>query len=128
MKKGLVVLVLGAAVVVAVVLIYKYYAAVNRRPAKAVTKTVVVPSGYTTGKIATLLAGEGIIAEARPFVWHWSGSPYRRATIKRKPRASSPMPGYVRRRNSWKRPAAATPRAAYPLETWRATSSATRTR
>jgi UPF0755 protein len=71
MRKAFVVLVLGAAAVVAVVLIFKYYeAAVNRRPAKAVTKTVVVPSGYTTGEIATLLAGEGLIADATPFVWH----------------------------------------------------------
>ena len=70
MKKAVVVLVLGA-VVVAGVLIYKYYeAAVNRRPAKAVTKTVAVPPGYTTAEIAALLAGEGLIADARPFVWH----------------------------------------------------------
>jgi UPF0755 protein len=71
MKKALVVLALGAAVVVAGVLIYKYYeAAVNRRPAKAVTKTVAIPPGYTTAEIAALLAGEGIIADATPFVWH----------------------------------------------------------
>jgi UPF0755 protein len=71
MKKGVVVLALGAAVVVAGVLVYKYYeAAINRRPAKAVTKTVAVPPGYTTAEIAALLAGEGIIADATPFVWH----------------------------------------------------------
>ena len=71
MKKGLFVLALVAAVVVALVALYKYYeAAVSRKPAEAVTETVVVPPGYTTAEIAALLVEEGVIAEAKPFVWY----------------------------------------------------------
>lgn len=71
MKKGLFVLALVAAVVVALVALYKYYeAAVSRKPAEAATETVVVPPGYTTAEIATLLVEEGVIAEAKPFVWY----------------------------------------------------------
>lgn len=71
MRKALVTLALGAAVIVAGVVGYKYYeAAVGRKPPKAVTKKVVVPSGYTTAEIAALLAQEGLIADARPFRWY----------------------------------------------------------
>jgi UPF0755 protein len=71
MKKGLFVLALVAAVAVALVALYKYYgAAVSRKPAEAATETVVVPPGYTTAEIATLLVEEGVIAEAKPFVWY----------------------------------------------------------
>jgi len=71
MKKAVVTLVLGAAVVAAGAAAYKYYeAAVGRKPPKAVTKKVVVPPGYTTAEIAALLAQEGLIAGARPFVWY----------------------------------------------------------
>jgi UPF0755 protein len=71
MKKGLFVLALVAAVVVALFSLYKYYgAAVSRKPAEAVTETVVVPPGYTTAEIAALLVEEGVIAEAKPFVWY----------------------------------------------------------
>ena len=71
MKKGLIVLVLVAAVVAAGAAFYKYYeAAIKRKPETAVTNTVVVPQGYTTAEIATLLAEEGVIADASPFVWY----------------------------------------------------------
>ncbi|MEE9456951.1 MAG: endolytic transglycosylase MltG [bacterium] len=71
MKKGLIVLVLVAAVVAAGAAFYKYYeAAIKRKPETAVTNTVVVPPGYTTTEIATLLAEEGVIADASPFVWY----------------------------------------------------------
>ena len=61
MKKGLFVLALVAAVVVAFFALYKYYgAAVSRKPAEAVTETVVVPPGYTTAEIATLLVDEAL--------------------------------------------------------------------
>ena len=71
MKKGLIVLALAAAVVVALFALYKHYeAAVSRTPAEAVSKTVTVPPGYTTAEIAALLVEEGVIAEAKPFVWY----------------------------------------------------------
>jgi UPF0755 protein len=71
MKKGLISLVLVAAVVVVLFVLYKdYEAAVSRTPAEAVTKTVTVPPGYTTAEIAALLLEEGLIAEERPFVWY----------------------------------------------------------
>ncbi len=71
MKKGLIVLALLAAVVVAGAAFYKYYeAAINRKPAEAVTRTVVVPPGYTTAEIAALLAEKGLVADARSFVWY----------------------------------------------------------
>lgn len=71
MKKSLIVLVLVAAVVAAGAAFYKYYeAAIKRKPETAVTKTVVVPPGYTTAEIATLLAEEGVIADENPFIWY----------------------------------------------------------
>ncbi len=71
MKKSLTVLVFVAVVVAGGAAFYKYYeAAIKRKPAEAVTKTVVVPPGYTTAAIATLLAEEGVIADENPFVWY----------------------------------------------------------
>jgi UPF0755 protein len=71
MKKAVVTLVLGAAVIAAGAAVYKYYdAAVARKPPIAAAKKVLVPPGYTTAEIAALLAREGLIAGARPFVWY----------------------------------------------------------
>ncbi|MGD8717188.1 MAG: endolytic transglycosylase MltG [Candidatus Zixiibacteriota bacterium] len=71
MKKAVVTVVVVAVLIVAAYGAYKYYEdAISRKPDEAVTKTVVVPPGYTTGDIAALLAEEGLIVNAQPFVWY----------------------------------------------------------
>jgi len=47
-----------------------YRDATSRLPSPAVTKTVVIPTGYTTQRIAALLEGEGLIADDRAFIWY----------------------------------------------------------
>ncbi len=71
MKKSITVLVFAAVAVAGGAAFYKYYeAAIKRKPAEDVTKTVVVPPGYTTAEIAALLAEEGVIVDESPFVWY----------------------------------------------------------
>jgi len=47
-----------------------YHDAITRVPRAAVTKTVVIPPGFTTARIADLLAAEGLITAAGPFRWY----------------------------------------------------------
>jgi UPF0755 protein len=71
MKKTIAAAVAVVLLVVVVYGAYKYYRdAIRRKPDEAVTKTVVVPQGYTTGEIAALLAEEDLIVSAQPFVWY----------------------------------------------------------
>ncbi len=70
MKKKTLLVALAVAGLAAAGAGYYYKVAVARVPEHAVTKTVVVPPGYTTAAIAALLADEGLIAAAGPFVWY----------------------------------------------------------
>jgi len=70
-KAGLTVLVLAALALAAAAALYLHYRdAVARRPSPPVAKTVVVPPGYSTKRIASLLAREGLIADEGAFVWY----------------------------------------------------------
>lgn len=70
MKKLFATLVAAAVVVVAFAAYEYYRARVDGTPDEAVTKTVVVPPGYTTAEIADLLVKEGLVADRRAFVWY----------------------------------------------------------
>ncbi len=71
MKRAFIIWVAAAVVALAGFGVYKYYRAqVERTPDASVTRTVVVPPGYTTAEIAAALAEEGLIADRRAFVWY----------------------------------------------------------
>jgi UPF0755 protein len=71
MKKAFAMLAAAAVVVLVAFAAYGYYRAqVERTPDASITRTVVVPPGYTTAEVAALLAEEGLVADRRAFVWY----------------------------------------------------------
>lgn len=61
----------AAALVLAAYGVYRYYQrGVNAKPPTNVIKTVTVPPGYTTRDVAELLEREGLILDAKFFVWY----------------------------------------------------------